>query len=172
MLHITLSDCRSIDPGLDPLGRAEVGYRADMTDAELYQASRAAWVLGVRADREQFALVSHGGVVRLAIAISRIVPAGARRAIEGKVLGPGDEVYDRYVDQPSPVQSRNPIHYFDAPIGHRFCKCGCGNPVVLGHFVAGHDQKAIHERIARVGTVADFLDWFDAAFDEGGGRAE
>jgi len=30
-----------------------------------------------------------------------------------------------------------------------------------GDFVPGHDQKAIHERIARIGTVAEFLDWMD-----------
>ena len=166
MLSITLGDRRPVDPAVDPLGRSYVGYSPDMTDEELYEANRGCWVLGARADREQFALISHGGEVKMAIAISRLVPAGARRAIEGKVLGPGDEVYDTYVGGPSPVQARNPVNYFDAPIGYRLCKCGCGEKVVLGRFLPGHDQTAIHARIAKVGTVADFLDWFDATFDE------
>ena len=169
MLHITLGDLRAVDPAVDPLGRSAVGYSPDMTDDEIYEANRGCWVLGARADREQFALISHGGTVRLAIAITGIVAAGARRALEGKVLGPGDEVYDAFVGQPSPVHARNPVNYFEAPVGHRLCKCGCGQRVALGNFVAGHDQKAIHERIAKVGSVADFLDWFDATFEPHGG---
>jgi len=36
---------------------------------------------------------------------------------------------------------------------------------VRSQFVTGHDDMTIHARIAKVGTVADFLDWFDATFD-------
>lgn len=31
---------------------------------------------------------------------------------------------------------------------------------------AGHDQRAIHDRIAKIGSVADFLEWFDATWEE------
>ncbi|MGI8537511.1 MAG: hypothetical protein ACR2K2_13730 [Mycobacteriales bacterium] len=103
-------------------------------------------------------------VTRQGIGIDRIVPAGRRRAIEGRILAAGDPVYDAYVRKPTPVgRVRNPITYFEAPVGRRlcFCGCGCGEEVSLGYFLPGHDQRAIHERIARVGTVVDFLRWFD-----------
>jgi hypothetical protein len=28
-------------------------------------------------------------------------------------------------------------------------------------FITGHDQTAPHNRVRQVGTVAEFLDWFD-----------
>jgi hypothetical protein len=33
-------------------------------------------------------------------------------------------------------------------------------------FLPGHDQRAIHERIAKVGTVKDFITWFDDSWTE------
>ncbi|MGW2257835.1 hypothetical protein ACWCXE_08205 [Streptomyces sp. NPDC001780] len=41
------------------------------------------------------------------------------------------------------------------------CNCGCGKPIERGDFLPGHGRRAIHERIARVGTVMDFITWFD-----------
>ena len=41
-------------------------------------------------------------------------------------------------------------------------------------FVPGHDQAALHQRVAKIGSIADFLQWFDnttnaeANFDEHG----
>ncbi|MFE5703229.1 MULTISPECIES: hypothetical protein [Rhodococcus] len=38
----------------------------------------------------------------------------------------------------------------------------------------GHDQAALHQRVAKIGSIADFLQWFDnttnaeANFDEHG----
>jgi len=87
-----------------------------------------------------------------------------RRAIEGKILKPGHEVYDAYVGKPSPVPAqRNPIRYYSAPVGQKPCRCGCGGLVSSGDFVIGHDQKALYDRIKRVrdGTVVAFLAWFD-----------
>jgi hypothetical protein len=37
--------------------------------------------------------------------------------------------------------------------------CGCWLP--RGTYFPGHDQRAIHERVARVGGIREFLDWFD-----------
>ncbi len=165
MLHITLGPARPVDPNEDELGRNRVGFGEDMSEQELYEANRGCWVLGARADREQYALVSFDQVVRQAIGIDRLVQTGARRAIEGRILTAGDPVYDAYVGKPTPVgRVRNPITYFEAPVGRRLCFCGCGEAVSLGHFLSGHDQRAIHERIARVGTVVDFLRWFDRNF--------
>ncbi|MEJ5915941.1 hypothetical protein WDV86_16050, partial [Pseudokineococcus sp. 1T1Z-3] len=50
--------------------------------------------------------------------------------------------------------------------GPSTCACGCGGEVA-GHraFLPGHDQRAIHERIARQwGNTLGFVDWFDATF--------
>lgn len=170
MLHITLGPARPVDPNVDELGRSRVGFDENMTAQALYEANRGCWVLGARADREQYALVSFDQVVQQAIAIDRIVlaaPGRSRRAIEGRILVTGDPVYDAYVNKPTPVgRVRNPITYFEAPVGRRLCFCGCGEEVSLGHFLSGHDQRAIHERIARVGTVVDFLRWFDRNYPD------
>lgn len=60
--------------------------------------------------------------------------------------------------------TRNPIQYFDAPEDRTPCLCGCGH-LVFGDFVAGHDQRAIHDRVAKIGSVAEFLGWFDRHYD-------
>ena len=167
MLHITLGPARPVDPNEDELGRSRVGFGEDMDEQELYEANRGCWVLGARAHRQQYALVSFDQVVRQAIAIDRLVQTGGRRAIEGRILAAGDPVYDTYVGRPTPVgRVRNPITYFEATVGRRLCFCGCGEEVSLGYFLPGHDQRAIHERIARVGTVVDFLRWFDRNYPD------
>ncbi|MBT2588554.1 hypothetical protein [Arthrobacter sp. ISL-95] len=89
-----------------------------------------------------------------------------RYTIHGRILSKGHPVFDKYVGHPSPVSAaRNPVRYFeDAEFDDnagRLCRCGCGEMTTRGDFVSGHDQKAIHERIARIGTVAEFLDWID-----------
>ncbi|HYS41408.1 MAG TPA: hypothetical protein VEO01_37810 [Pseudonocardiaceae bacterium] len=147
----------------DELGRTRAGFRPGITDEELYEAARGSWVLGPQADREHYALVVHDGIVRQAIEIDRLVDTtGGRRAIEGTVLAPGHAVYDTYVGKESPVPpQRNPIRYFDSPVGHKRCRCGCGEDVPTGDFAVGHDQKALHDRVKRIGSVAEFLDWFD-----------
>jgi hypothetical protein len=38
--------------------------------------------------------------------------------------------------------------------------------LVKGDFAPGHDQRAIHERIARIGNVRDFLGWFDRTYKD------
>lgn len=147
----------------DELMRTRCGYREGMSDEELYEVARGCWVLGPRADREHYALIVHRGIVRGAIEIDRLIDVNTgRRAIEGKMLEPGHAVYDTYVGKASPVPpQRNPIRYFSAQVGRKPCRCGCGEPVPSGDFVVGHDQIALHERIRQIGTVAQFLDWFD-----------
>lgn len=164
MIHITLGKEKAVTG--DGLGRSLVGYREGMTAEEVFQASRGCWRFGARADREKFAIVSHGGRVLIAIEIDELVDQGkGRRAIEGRILKKGHPVHDRYVGKPSPVPPmRNPITYFPDRDEERSCACGCGEPVTRGDFLSGHDQKAIHERVARVGSVVDFLEWFDATF--------
>jgi hypothetical protein len=163
MLHITLGPRVPADVD-DGLGRKWVGYDDKMSEAELFEANRGCWRLGPRADSEQYGLVSYKGEVKQAFEIDRIitVPVGGRRAIEGRPLTAGHPVYDEFVGGPSPVSRvRNPITYFDARDHRRGCACGCGEEVARGYFLPGHDQRAIHDRVARVGTVMDFIRWFD-----------
>ncbi|MGH3181481.1 MAG: hypothetical protein ACRDOH_32475 [Streptosporangiaceae bacterium] len=47
-----------------------------------------------------------------------------------------------------------------SPDGKRHHR-NCGTPINRGDFLPGHDQRAIHERIARVGTVKDLITWSD-----------
>lgn len=162
MIHITLGAERPVI-GEDPLGRSFYGFSYRMSDQELYDTNRGCWVLGSRAVKENYALFTYDGIVRQAVAIDRLVPAGAKKAIEGRILKPGDPVHDRYVGGTAPVPPvRNPVTYFESDLDTRLCRCGCGETTARGDFLPGHDQRAIHERIARVGTVSEFLDWFDA----------
>lgn len=167
MLHITLGDRRPVDPKQDELGRTHVGYEPGMSDAEMYEANRGCWVLGERADEENYALFSHKGVVKMAMTIDRIeATTSKRRALVGRVLTAGDRVHDIYVGGPALIQkARNPITYVEDPrFDARLCACGCGTQISRGDWVPGHDQKALHERIARVGSVKQFVQWFDEHF--------
>ncbi|MFF7135372.1 hypothetical protein ACFZBZ_23800 [Streptomyces sp. NPDC008196] len=168
MIHITLGAMRYVSPEEDQLGRDHVGWDPNMDDEALFRANRGCWVLGERADREKYALLSSRGVVRQAIEIDQLVPvSGGRRAIEGRFLGAGHPVHDAYVGKPQPVEpTRNPVTYFESAHAARLCGCGCGAPVTLGWFLTGHDQKALHDRVAKIGTVREFIDWFDRIYAE------
>jgi hypothetical protein len=171
MIHITLGQERFIDPETDPLGRDRVGFSEKMSANALYDANHGTWVLGPRAQGERYALVSFHGIVRQAIEIDSIDkvtwrdpddPRDDRSVINGKWLEPGHPVYDTYVGKPSPVQGvRNPVTYIDAPVDGNPCRCGCGGTVSSRDFLPGHDQTALHDRVKQIGTVSEFLDWFD-----------
>ena len=137
-----------------------------MSEDELHEANRGCWVLGRRADAELFCLFSYEGTVVQAMEIERIVEVPPRRALEGRVLKPGDPIFDLFVGGCSPVRARNPIGYFEHRLGQAMCWSGCGNDVPKGQFLPGHDQRAIHDLIAKIGTVADFIAWFDETWEE------
>lgn len=173
MIQITLGKEKSIDPATDPLGRSLVGWTDGLAPQQIYDIARWAWVMpGDRVEQERYAVVSGGGIIRLVIEIDRVVDAiGGRRAFEGRILGPGNSVHDHYMDKPAPNGSqRNPITYFESPFDRRVCACGCEEPIKRGTFLPGHDQRAIHERIAKVGSVKDFIDWFDATWQSAQAR--
>jgi hypothetical protein len=136
-----------------------------MSDADLYEANHGCWRLGQRAAKEKFMLASFDGIVRQAVEIDAIEPVerGGRSVIYGEVLGPDHDVYKKFVGKPSPIQGvRNPITYLNDDLDHAHCRCGCGDSVTGRDFLPGHDQVAIHARIKQIGTVTEFLDWFDA----------
>jgi hypothetical protein len=164
MLHITLGPERAVDPTKDELGRDRVGFSDTMSELALYDANHGCWKLGPRANKEEYAIVSFGGIVRQAIAIESIYPVerGNRSVIDGTILRAGHPVYDKYVGKESPVQGmRNPVTYFDDDVDGRPCRCGCGGSVAGRDFLPGHDQTALHDRVKQIGTVAEFLEWFD-----------
>jgi len=138
----------------------------EMTVDELYEAARSAWKFGRRAEKERYALVIYRDKVLQAIEIDHLEDTDepGRRAIHGRPLGPGDSVHEAWVGKDM-EGTRNPIRYFDAPQDRTPCLCGCGR-LVIGDFVAGHDQRAIHERIAKIGSVAQFIRWFDRHHDD------
>jgi hypothetical protein len=63
-----------------------------------------------------------------------------------------------YIDDPEPRHPAEP----------GTCACGCGTPVLTGKSsVPGHDQRAVHERIAKAkqwGDTLGFIGWFDETY--------
>jgi len=145
-----------------------------MTEEECFWLNRGRWVLGTRANSERYVLFSArdsfgNNRVRAAVEIEGLDDAGdGRRSLRGRVLTSGHPVHDRYVGGPAPVAMRNPISYVKSEFDdQKTCACGCGDLIPLGRdFVRGHDQKAIHCRIAKVGSVRKFLEWFDATWQQ------
>ncbi|MET8335224.1 hypothetical protein ABZV14_32700 [Streptosporangium canum] len=172
MIVITLGPERMIDPSEDDLGRDRIGYSETMSPMALYDAGHGAWHLGERAHRENFALLAFDGTGVLAIQIDRVEPVSGtvegressrRSVIHGAILTTGHPIHDTYVGRPSPIPpQRNPVGYYDAPEEHAPCQCGCGGQTPAGKdFITGHDQTALHDRVRQLGTVRDFIEWFD-----------
>lgn len=172
MIHITLSVEQTRDPDTEPLGRDRVGYSESMSPGALYDANHGTWVIGRNHFNERFVLFTYRGEVKQAVEIQRIEKVVFREAhdtrddrcvIHGKILDEGHPVYDTYVGKPSPLgPARNPVRYFTSPLDAAHpCRCGCGEAVTGADFLQGHDQTALHDRVRQVGTVAEFLDWFD-----------
>ncbi|MDT0382659.1 hypothetical protein RM572_28315 [Streptomyces sp. DSM 42041] len=175
MLHITLNGTRELDPATCPMGRTFNGWHPQMSEREVYEVNRGRWVLGARSDRERYALFSSDGIVRAAVAIDSVGSSDGqtsadndgRRALTGRVLAAGHPVHDAYVGKPTPadvVGNRNAIGYVASEHDTGLCACGCGETVVRRDFASGHDQRAVQTRIAKVGSVVDFLAWFDATW--------
>ncbi|MCR6482800.1 hypothetical protein M8542_08220 [Amycolatopsis sp. OK19-0408] len=172
MIFITLSAEQARDPETEALGRDHVGYREGMTPAEMYHANHGTWVIGRNRRHERYVLFAFRGEVKLAVEIQRIETIIVRSegdtrddrcVIHGRILEPGHRVHDAYVGRPSPLGAgRNPVRYFDSPLDETHaCRCGCGQQVAGADFLIGHDHTALHDRVRQIGTVADFLDWFD-----------
>jgi hypothetical protein len=144
---------------------AQHGSAAALTHA----AAGCFWVLGARANRESYVLFSHNErhEVVMAARIDTIIDAPGkpgRKIIEGAPLPEDHPVYQAYVGRPTPdsARVRNPVTYFDSTVGGWPCGCGCGDEIYAGEFVRGHEQTALHQRVAQIGTIPEFLRWFDA----------
>jgi hypothetical protein len=153
----------------DPLGRVYYGWDKNDPIKENWERNRGYYALGERADRQTYVAFSFEGKLVMVAKIKRIVPAKGRpgkRIIEGKILGPGEPIWDTYVGHPTPSRAlgvRNTVTYVDeAEQFGKKCACGCGEIVFESDFVRVHDQTALHQRVARIGTIKEFLRWFDA----------
>lgn len=145
--------------------RQHAGWDPTMTEKEVYDAARVWWRLSERAEREKYAIVVAEGLCRMAIEIKRWETSEDRRGFEGRILKPGDRVYDKFVGKPDPAEStsRFPVLYLPDEVDEELCRCGCGETVSRGEWVQGHDQRAIHARIRNDfnGSVSKFIDWYD-----------
>lgn len=178
MIVITVQNARRNDRNDDVLARDYWGYYPGMSDIAFFNTNRGCWVISEsRARGEKYALFARpsedgGHVIQVAVEIHSIdlvierKPEDTRdhrRIINGRLLKSGHPVYDTYVGRPSPLGSpRNPVGYLDDPAFGTLCKCGCGETVVGASYVRGHDQTALHDRVRQIGTVAEFIEWFDA----------
>jgi hypothetical protein len=169
MLHITLTTKTLANDPTDPLRRTYYGWGQQDSIEENWRNNRGYWVLGARAHRESYVLFSHNErhEVVMAARIDKIIDAPGkpgRKIIEGEPLPEDHPVCQAYVGQPTPPSARvrNPVTYFDSTVGGWLCGCGCGEEIFAGEFVRGHEQTALHQRVAQIGTIPEFLRWFDA----------
>lgn len=169
MIHLKIGPARPASAD-DTMDRDWVGWAPDQTPQQVYERNRGRWFLGARADRERYAIISSTvtGTNVVAVELTGIEDVGGgKRAIVGRVLGPGHPVHDALVGQPALDRHRNPVTYPDHPVEQsRTCACGCGGTVTGSRaFLPGHDQRAIHTRIAaRWGDTLGFISWYDDTF--------
>ena len=178
-LNLKLDERKDVEAARDGMGRAWKGYDPNLTDQELFDQNCGVWVVGEKAKTERYATFSFEGQVVLAVELTGMHPVtipgtGAiKQILEGRVLPEGDPAREELMG--TLINSfRNPVSYIpDPPSSPRLCACGCHTPVPSGRlFVPGHDQKAIHERIAkRWGSARKFIEWFDATEGEAGSAA-
>ena len=175
-LHARVLNPRwELDPELDDMDRDWVGWDETRSAEVNFERNRGIWLLGRRAERETYATFSLDGKIVMVAEISDIetIPPKdptrtPKRAISGRVLGPADAAYTTFIGRLVDGH-RNPVTYIPDPGNEtRTCACGCGETVTgPRHFLPGHDQRAIHDRIARQwGDTLGFIEWFDATYPE------
>jgi hypothetical protein len=169
MLHIMLTAKKLSDDPADPLHRTFYGWGEHDTIEENWANNRGYWALGARAKRESYVLFSYNEQHKVVMAarINDIIDAQGRpgrKIIVGEPLPKNHAVYRAYVGHKTPdsARVRNPVTYFDSTVGGWPCGCGCGDEIYVGEFVRGHEQTALHQRVAQIGTIPEFLRWFDA----------
>ena len=172
MISLKIGPARLHGPGVvDPMERDWVGWTPEQTPQDIYDRNRGVWNFSARADLERYTAFSSTvtGKIVAVVENERIEEwPGGKKAVVGRVLEPGDPVHDVLIGQRMPDRHRNPVTYVEDPIDQRTCGCGCGGPVSGGRiFLPGHDQRAVHERIARQwGDTLGFITWFDSQYGE------
>lgn len=178
-VNFKVSDKFFIDTEDDPMHREWVGYDPTMTPDEIFERNRGIWNLKTdRVEGENYATFSHNGTIVSVAEIDGVEvlpwaqPDGRRdkKAVTGRALHPGHPVYDYFVGRQI-GSDRNPVTYIAdpeprEPTGPAYCACGCGTEVSESKtFAQGHDQKAVHSRIAEGwGDTVGFIKWFDSEY--------
>ena len=84
-----------------------------MSVQQLYDATRASWIVGLKRNRVKYAVASYRGLVREVYEIEKWQPNGSRWEFVGKVAG--SSVRDKYINQSIENYIRkgnqNPIRY-------------------------------------------------------------
>lgn len=169
MLHIMLTAKALANDPSDPLEREFYGWDERDSLEVNWSNNRGYYALGARANREAYVLFSYRKELKVVMA-AKITGIGdaankpGRKIIEGELLSEDHPVYRAYVGKATPPSARvrNPVTYFDSTVGGWPCGCGCGEEIFAGEFVRGHEQTALHQRVAQIGTIPEFLRWFDA----------
>lgn len=176
-INFKLGPWRKVGPN-EEMNRTWVGWKEGLSPEEVYTNNRGIWRLDARKyAHEQYATFSVRGVVRYVMEIDDVetIPSksGARpkKAIIGHLLSPDHPAYSKLYGRDIPG-NRNPVSYIpDDPENEleRPCACGCGAKVTPpSAFAAGHDQRAVRDRIARGwGSTLAFVRWFDADEERG-----
>lgn len=122
----TTESVEIVDPVL--LIRITRLYRDDMTAEELYDATRAAWVLGRRREDAEYALAVFGGIVREVYSIDSWHPGGTTLAISGihDAHGPRDPDRWEFIGKVAPERVRS--RYIGCSVSEYLPK-GLRNPV-------------------------------------------
>jgi hypothetical protein len=123
VIHIRTCRKRFHNPAEDPMGREWVGWTEELTPQQVYDQNRGVYNFGPRAWRERYAVFSSivTGTIVAVVEIDEkepieVVPGG-KKAIRGRVLGPGHPVHDELIGARMPDRHRNPFTYADDPAG-------------------------------------------------------
>ncbi|MBI4601550.1 MAG: hypothetical protein HY721_06275 [Planctomycetes bacterium] len=100
-------------------------YRYDMTDAELYDATRGVWRIGEPRERASYALAVYEGVVLEVYRIARWLPAGSTFSTRSPA---GIKSSGRWEFVGTVAEERIRKRYRDRYVGHLFSQ-GAQNPI-------------------------------------------
>ncbi|MGO4957669.1 hypothetical protein ACTQ49_10445 [Luteococcus sp. Sow4_B9] len=103
-ININLDVRQDVEPLNQPIPRTFVGFDPKMSDEQLWNANRGAWLLPEEAAQEKFATFSHDGTIRLVAELEGIESVEqdgeAVHALMGRLLHRGDPVRDSLVGTP------------------------------------------------------------------------
>ncbi len=143
-----------------------VGWTPTLTSQEIYERNRGVWYLSARAERERYTVFSStvAGVIVAVVANEGIENIdGRRKAIIGKVLELATRFTTRWPVSPCLIGTAIQSRTLTTPsTSERALVVAVALLPAAGCSLPGHDQRAVHERIARQwGDTLRFIQWFD-----------
>lgn len=101
-------------------------FRHNMTEMELYDATRHAWSVGEKANQIKYALAVYDGIVREVYEISTWLPAGSTFMSDGPSGGKGASTRKEFVGKVAPEEIRDKYLYKAV---NTYFKKGQQNPI-------------------------------------------